>query len=374
MRYATAIVLLIVLVGSFTGCTMNYTAKAKSLAIKHVKQKYGFEAKILDVRLDEPGELEFIWKSPDGAEVIMEHNGVQFVTLVDFKSGAADSYESDKIENEAREYFQQKLDAKKLALRLEFREDKRMPNFATKNVRSFQDVLKSGKCSLAISIYTYGLKEKNVDRIDVKELGGDAIIGISDWGVDDFPTKHTEITATLPHACEDDLVYLNAHYFINKKGEISAQYYNIANVTEDVAIVTPDELDVRIERFYQQPNLSEIKNLSGEKLSQKTITPWHRVHVLNKNYKPGKSKAVIFLKARPKDGNLKPLEGDKKDSYTSYVAEWIEPSRQSQGEFVLISKVMQKPSNQSHHQNRKFFCSSAFYLDRENMFRVAIRE
>ena len=377
MRYAAAFFLVCCISWIFSGCTVDDTTKAKNLANKYIKQKYGFTAKILNVHLDRPSWLEFRGKKPGGAYVRMEHDGVEFLVRVNFKSESADSYEINKIEGEAKEYFEQKLDAQKLAVRLEFIEDHRLPNLATKNVRSFQDVIKSDKCSLAVAIYTYGLKEKSLNNIDIKELGNYAKIGISDWKVADFPTDHADIYSGLQEAYDRDLVYLNAHYFIDKQGKVTAQHYNVEKITEDVSIVIPDDLKVRLEKLGQQPNFNEIKILktgSEKKISQKPTTPWYRVRVLGGNYKFGVSRAIIFSKARSQDKNLKPLEGDREGTDTRYAMECIKPYKSLKGELGWSSEVMLQPGALSNYSNRQFLCSAMLILERENMFRVVIRE
>ncbi|MBQ7529693.1 hypothetical protein IJT10_07325 [bacterium] len=359
---------------------MNSEHKAKSLASKYIKQKYGFRAKVLHVELDKPSWLEFGWKRPSGAYVIMEHDGVKFRTRVSFdgKREPADSYETNKIENEAKKYFEHKLEAQKLALRLDFTEDNRLTNLATKNTRSFQDVIKNDKCSVVINIYVYGLREESIDNINMKELGNNTIIGISDWKVDDFPTEHANIYRSPQVACEDDLVYLNAHYFIDRQGKVKAQYYNVEELTEDISILTSDDIDIRIEKVYPEPNLDnmELEKIGTEKnISKRPITPWYRVRLLSGNYKSGDNKAILFLKLRPQDGNLSPLEGDRKGIDTRYAMECIKPNPQLKTSFVWYSNIMMQPSNDlSNYRNRKFLCSKNLIVNDDNMFRIVIRE
>lgn len=360
---------------------MSEAAKARTIAREYVKQKYGFKAEVLRVELDRPSWLEFKWKKPNGAYVYMEHDGVQFRMRVGLKDKyeVLDSYESHKIENEAKEYFERILDVEKLAVRLEFcGEDRRYVNLAPMEIRSFQDVIKNDKYSIVACIYTYGLREESIDNLNIKDLGNDAMVGISDWKVTDFPTEHADMYRALQEAYDDDLIYLNAHYFIDRQGNVKAQYYDVQELTEDISILTSDDIDIRIEKVYPQPDLAKmnVKKLGpeGDKISERPITPWYRVHLLRGDYKFGVSKAILFLKPRPQDSDLELLQGDRPGIDTRYAMESLFPDRQNIGGVAWSSNTMLRPGDLSNYVNRKYLCSYNLSIKSENMFRIAIRE
>ena len=178
--------LLIIIAGCtmLTGCgASGNTRKLKSMAVKYVKEKYGFKAKANRVSNDGISWLTPIWEKSKAGIVEMKYEGKTFCVHADLNSGVdscTDNYQEDEFCEKIAAPFQNIQSADKEIV-VAYTEGQ-YKHLVGKNIKTFDDLIADERIpGIFVYIYTYGLDTDSVSSMDMSDKPWISTVSVYDW-------------------------------------------------------------------------------------------------------------------------------------------------------------------------------------------------
>lgn len=167
-----------------SGCgSAGNTNKLKSMAVRYVKEKYGFKAKTKRVSNDGISWLTPIWEKSKAGIVEMTHDGKTFYVHADLNSGVdgcTDNYMEDEFCERIAAPFKDIQCAEK-EITVAYTEGQ-YKHLVGKDVMTFDDLIEDERIpGIFVYIHTHGLNPASVSSIDLTDLPWISTVNVYDW-------------------------------------------------------------------------------------------------------------------------------------------------------------------------------------------------
>ena len=167
-----------------SGCgASGNTNKLKSMAVRYVKEKYGFKAKSKRVSNDGISWLTPIWEKSKAGIVEMTHDGKTFYVHADLNSGVdgcTDNYMEDEFCERIAAPFQSMQCAEK-EITVVYTEGQ-YKHLVGKDVLTFDDLIEDERIpGIFVYIHTHGLDPGSVSSIDLTDAPWISTVSVYDW-------------------------------------------------------------------------------------------------------------------------------------------------------------------------------------------------
>ena len=278
MKYVKSslrILLLLLVVMSFTGCAQLNNKNAKRAAKTYIQNKYGIEAN--------PSNVEFV-------------SGIYYVTMMDGDKefsvqvmaddeskikveNCMDDYEHDKISSEIEAFIIDKMGNKDIKIYSEYSIMGYNPNILDESIRSFDDIASRDNMFFECIILGHGVTEEQVNKIKDNMFNKSFKIGVYEWDSDTFPEnigelrKHDEIYAGYIPEFSPVIINVKEEYAISDSEATLHNTYDKFDMGDFVFVASHDaEMEVN----QTDPTKSLDPSMAG---NYNEVSDWYEVKV-----------------------------------------------------------------------------------------------